>query len=411
MGKTSISIQGGDFLINDRKVYSDLPGSNTRAHGLLMNARLIQGIFDDKTDPDRFNRFGRTFDPDRNTDDLIKALPQWYLYGLRAFTVGLQGGGPCFTTDNKTIDNNPYGPDGQTLDPDYLARLDRLIRAADDLGMVVIVSFFYPGQLPRLKDEQAVISALKSISGFLKAQRYSNILIEVCNEMDMDKRHPVIHDPSEMARLISMTKQLSGGMPVSCSASGGTSFKEVSQASDFILIHGNGCTRQQFANLIRKVRQESGGKPVICNEDSPALGNLQVAFDQHCSWGYYNSITKQEPPADWSITPGQDQFFAWRMARDIGLAVDEIPESDQYKLMGCDLFLDDRQWIRLDALFPELIDYVEFWLDGQLVDISYDEPFMLNQMTNFFQRSWTPAKSGSHWQAHIHLRDGRVLER
>ena len=200
-------------------------------------------------------------------------------------------------------------------------------------------------------------------------------------------------------------------MPVSCSASGGTSFKEVSQASDFILIHGNGCTRQQFANLIRKVRQESGGKPVICNEDSPALGNLQVAFDQHCSWGYYNNITKQEPPADWSITPGQDQFFAWRMARGIGLAVDEIPESDQYKLMGCDSILDDRQWIHLDALFPELIDYVEFWLDGELVNISYDEPFMLNQMTNFFQRSWTPAKSGSHWQAHIHLRDGRVLER
>ena len=59
--------------------------------------RFIQGIFDDKADASRFERFGRHFDPEENTASLIAALPEWYAHGLRAFTVGFQGGGPCFT--------------------------------------------------------------------------------------------------------------------------------------------------------------------------------------------------------------------------------------------------------------------------------------------------------------------------
>ena len=105
MGKTVVSIKGDDFYINDKKVYSEILGSKPESHGLLMNARFIQGIFDDKADAQRYNRFGRVFNPEKNTDELIAALPQWYRYGLRAFTVGLQGGGPFYTIKNDTSYN------------------------------------------------------------------------------------------------------------------------------------------------------------------------------------------------------------------------------------------------------------------------------------------------------------------
>ena len=59
MSNTSLSIQGESFLINGQLTYAEIAGSNPGAHGLLMNARFIQGIFDDKADPGRFNRFGR----------------------------------------------------------------------------------------------------------------------------------------------------------------------------------------------------------------------------------------------------------------------------------------------------------------------------------------------------------------
>lgn len=166
--KTVLSIEGENFLINGKLTYSEIPGCDSRMHGLLMNARLIQGIFDDKADPARFNRFGLTFSPEENTDALIAALPDWYQYGLRCFTVGLQGGGPCFTVDNNAIENNPFSPDGLQIDPAYLARLTRLLNAADELGMVVIVSALYCGQIRHLNGAQAVINAIRTTARWLR---------------------------------------------------------------------------------------------------------------------------------------------------------------------------------------------------------------------------------------------------
>ena len=152
MGKTTLGIMGVNLTINGNLTYSDIPGTHSESHGLLMNARFIQGIFDDKADPSRFSRFGYHWDPDENTERLISALPEWKRYGLLGFTVGLQGGMPVLTIENKTIDNNPYSADGNHIDPAYLNRLDKLISAADGLGMIVIVSLLYQGQVDRMAD-------------------------------------------------------------------------------------------------------------------------------------------------------------------------------------------------------------------------------------------------------------------
>ena len=412
MSKTVLTVQGEDFLINGQKVYAEIEGSKPEAHGLLMNARFIQGIFDDKADAKRFNRFGRTFNADKNTDELIAALPQWYDYGLRAFTVGFQGGGPCFTIGNNTIDNNPFGADGSSIDPKYLDRMDRLICAADELGMVVIVSLFYPGQLPRMRDGRSIANAVKVASRFLRSKGYTNVIIEVCNEMNVDKVHPIIHQPEGMAVLIEMAKEESGGMLVGCSGGGGSSFPEVSEASDLILIHGNGCSRQRYYSLIKRVKEQSPGKPVVNNEDSQAIGQLKVAYATHTSWGYYNNMTKQEPPTDWSITKGEDLFFAYRMAEGIGIKVPEIPKEEQYYLQGLEAenTVDGKRWLRVASLYPESIDYVDFYCNDKLVDSCYDEPFSLEFNSNWMQKSVLVAPDDV-WKAVIYLRDGSMIER
>ena len=423
MGKTVLTIQGEDFFINGAKTYAEIPGSRTEAHGLLMNARFIQGIFDDKQAPERFNRFGRTFCPEQNTDDLIRALPQWYRYGLRAFTVGFQGGGPCFTISNETIENNPFGEEGTTLDPAYRDRMHRLILAADELGMVVIVSFFYPGQVKRIRDGRAVMNAVKTASRFLRDGGYTNVIIEVCNEMDVDKNHPIIHEPEGMAVLMEMAREASGGLPVGCSGGGGSSFEEVTRASDVILIHGNGCSRQAYYNLIERVRKQNPGKPVVCNEDSQAIGQMKVAYGTHTSWGYYNNLTKQEPPADWSVLPGEDLFFVHRMAQGIGIDVPEIPLAEQVCLLGMEAHLESegRRWIRVAALYPESIDSVSFYsfpegaetVSGKLPKNSqclytcYDEPFSMYYRWNWLQDPWM-GQPGERMAAVVSFRDGQT---
>ena len=51
MRNTLVTVDGEKFLINGRLTYSDIDDSRSEAHGLLMNARFIQGIFDDKENP------------------------------------------------------------------------------------------------------------------------------------------------------------------------------------------------------------------------------------------------------------------------------------------------------------------------------------------------------------------------
>ena len=164
MTKTKLDIDGKLFRINGKQAYSEIDSCPKDYHGMLMNARFIQGIFDDRANPRQFERFGiQKWDPEENTNHLIAALPQWYQYGLRAFTVGFQGGGPCYTVDLKAIDNNPFGMDGKQIDSKWATRMDRVIKAADQIGMIVIVSFFYPAQIIRLKDDNLVDCLLDAV--------------------------------------------------------------------------------------------------------------------------------------------------------------------------------------------------------------------------------------------------------
>lgn len=416
MPATHLSITSEAFLINGKLTYSDIAGSNPNAHGLLMNARFIQGIFDDKADPGRFARWGQDhWDAARHTNDLIAALPEWYRYGLRAFTVGLQGGGPCFTLNNLGIDNNPFGVDGKTFDPAYADRLDKLIRGADAAGMVVIVSYFYGDQARRLRDGRAVRAAVTTASRFLQAGGYTNVMIEVANEYDIPpfQQHPLLYHPEGVATLIDLARQQSGGLPVGCSGKGGSINREIAEASDVILIHGNGCTRQRLYNMIAEVRGWNLNRPIVCNEDSQALGQLEVAYQTRTSWGYYNNMTKQEPPADWSVTAGEDRFFAQRMALGIGIEVSEIPLEEQYYFQGLEVnqSYGGERWLRLAALYPETINYVEFYRNDQRYYTAYDEPFPVHYLSNWRQGGVKLNRGEERWRAVIYLRNGEIVER
>ena len=322
---------------------------------------------------------------------------------------------PVLTVDNDTIHNNPFGPDGLSLDPDYAQRLDTLIRGADACGMVVIVSYFYGTQTQRLPDGLAVRNAVRTASNFLRDGAYSNVLIEVANEHDVPQfiDHPLVYYPEGVAALINLAQEESGGLPVGCSGRGGSVYREIAEASDYILIHGNGCTRQRLYNMIKEVRSWDLNKPIVCNEDSQAIGQMAVTYRHGVSWGYYNNMTKQEPPADWGITPGEDTFFAYRMAQGIGIETPALTEEDQYYLQGFEPNMTDggERWIRLASLYPENINCVEFYRNGEWFETAYDEPFSVNYISNWRQGGYPLRADDKEFKALIHLRDGRILER
>lgn len=411
--KTTLTIQKDRFLINGKLIYSEYPRCSKEYYGRLMNARFIQGIFDDKSDVKRFERFGKSFNANKNTDDLIKALTEWYQKGLRAITVGFQGGGPCFTMDSTTIDNNAFSPDGMTIDIAYLTRMKRIIEAADNIGMVVIVSLFYGHQVRHLDDDRAVIEAVKTASNWLRDEGFSNVILEIANEQDLGAYliHPILYNEKGIVQLLKMAKRESGGIPVGCSTTGKYFAYEIANESDVILIHGNNMTRQGFYNHIMEAKSVKPIRPIVCNEDSQALSQMGVALDMGISWGYYNNMTKQEPPIDWGITEGEDLFFTTRLAESLGIEENTILTEQQYYIQGLEknAGYDNKRWIRLASVYPETIYKVEFYRNGKYFATAYDDPFTINFEFNWIQHAVEGVEAGEKWKAIITLVDGKVI--
>src|SRR5712671_4317595 len=99
---TTISIEGANFLINGRPTYEGRTFEGTRVEGLLLNSRMVQGVFDDLNPQTRalWNYPDGLWDADRNTREFVAAMPEWREQGLLSFTINLQGGSPQGYSDD-----------------------------------------------------------------------------------------------------------------------------------------------------------------------------------------------------------------------------------------------------------------------------------------------------------------------
>jgi hypothetical protein len=88
--RTALTINGDAFLINGRPTYARRMFNGKRVEGLLMNIRVVQGIFDD-LNPETAVRWvypdTKRWDPDRNTNEFVAAMPEWKRHGVLAFTI------------------------------------------------------------------------------------------------------------------------------------------------------------------------------------------------------------------------------------------------------------------------------------------------------------------------------------
>lgn len=414
MTMTRLQIIHDRFCVNGKLTYSEYPDCPAQYKGLLMNARFIQGIFDDKNGIEKYQRFGREFDPEKNTSALIASLPAWYEKGLRAITVGFQGGGPCFTISNDRICNAAFSEDGLSIDIVYLERMKKIILAADKIGMVVIVSYFYGAQTRFLKDDEAVINAVKTASKWLRQEGFTNVIIEIANEHNEGNYfiHPILYDGKGVIRLMEIARKESGGMPVGCSDLSTKYEHSVAEASDIIFIHGNNQSRQAFYQTIKMAKSIRPIRPIVCNEDSQSLSQMQVALDEGVSWGYYNNFTKQEPPTDWGITKGEDEFFATRLAISLGIEKDIPDLENRFYLQGLEKnnTYDGKRWVRLASLYPEQIHKVDFWRNGKLYETAYNVPFSIKYGNNWNQGAIEDIEQGEAWEAIVTLVDSKIVK-
>ncbi|MEX1016476.1 MAG: hypothetical protein WD534_09715 [Phycisphaeraceae bacterium] len=331
--QTQVAIRGDAFHINGKPTYPGVQWQGQSLEGLLMNSRMVQGIFDD-LNPDTRDRFaypdtGR-WDADRNTREFIAAMPQWRAHGLLGFTINLQGGSPQGYSKDQPWHNSAFEADG-SLRPDYMARLERILDRADELGMVPIVGYFYFGQDHRLADEAAVVAGVDNATRWLVEKGYRHVLVEVNNECNIRYDHAILQ-PDRVHELIKRVQQQSeqhGHRLLTSTSYGGNTVPKpnVVRTADFLLVHGNGVDDpDRIAAMVRETRAVEGytPKPIVFNEDDhfdfdKPWNNMVAAVSEYAGWGYFDYRLPgeesqheqgyQSVPVDWGINSARKREF------------------------------------------------------------------------------------------------------
>ncbi len=228
-----------------------------------------------------------------------------------------------------SVGSNSGFTESGALRPEYVARLERVLARADELGMVVIVGYFYFGQDERLTDEAAVIAATDAATKWLLQSGCRNVLVEVNNECNVKAYDHEILKPDRIHELIDRvrrTEQDGRRLLVGTSYGGGAIPREnVVKSSDFLLLHGNGVKEpERITETVRQTRAVSGYRPmpILFNEDDhfnfdQPSNNFASAVGEYASWGYFDYRMKgegfeegyQSMPCDWSSSSARKRGF------------------------------------------------------------------------------------------------------
>lgn len=327
-GQTVVSIKGEKFYINGEPTYKGRTWQGYTVEGLLMNSRMVQGVFDD-LNPETVGKWkypdtGK-WDADRNTTEFIAAMDEWYAKGLLAFNINFQGGSPEGYSKSQPWENNAFEPDGK-LRPAYVKRMERIIDKADKLGMVVNLGIFYFGQDQRLQDEKAVIAAVDNTVAWIQKKKYKNIILEVANECNNKAYQHAIIGQNRIHELILRIKKNAPGLLVSTSFNGNTIPPDkVVEVSDYVLIHGNGVSDpKRIREMVEEVKALPSYRPmpIVFNEDDhfdfdKPTNNFVEAVKAYASWGYFDFRMEDEGfddgyqsvPVNWGISSERKKGF------------------------------------------------------------------------------------------------------
>jgi hypothetical protein len=292
---TEVSIAGNKWHFNNEVINRGSP-----AEGLLMNARMVNAVFEDRGS--ELKKQNPDFDPAENTDEFIRAVPEYVSSGVNAFTISLQGGLPGY----EGAVNTAFNSDG-TLKPEYFERVEKVIKACDANHSAVILSLFYQRQHSHesaLNGKEAIFKAMENTVNWIAEKEFTNVVLEISNEY----RHggyrnwpdgEWLSSEAGQVELMKRAKELNPALLVSTSGMGnGLYHNNLAENADFLLIHFNNTSLEDYQDKIDVLKKY--GKPIVSNEDDKVKkeGAIALALSvlNGSGWGYMNIKVNQHMP-------------------------------------------------------------------------------------------------------------------
>jgi hypothetical protein len=245
-------------------LFLSLPSSYTAAAGTARATRPVLTIagpellLDGEAIKIQGLRTSAALISDATTRDLIEHLDLFHTYGVNAISVYVMG--------SRFADVKGYRPDA-TLDPVYAARLGRIIDAAEERRMVVLVGCLY-WSTSRAKEDLAhwtqadANRAVANTVAWLKARNSRNVVVDPDNE-----------GMAHAARQWSIGEMIAAGHAVDPTCLIAYNSKQPPPANANLAIHHS---------------PKVAGKPYIETEGSPPGSNYWGAYSKR--EGYYNYL-------------------------------------------------------------------------------------------------------------------------
>lgn len=274
---------------------------------------------------------GKAADIEKNREAFIKNLGKWQAAGVNLVTLGLQGPSPFREyykkareqdkSKNISFESSAFRYDGN-LDFGYLENAERIIKAADGAGLLVLINMFSASSEDIFEDELAVINGAFNALGWLLQKNFPNVMVNITDVSHTFYKSSVLCGGGAVKILKSLKERSGAGLIL---GAGLKSFRHIPahsigeyiEYSDFIPIYSNTENAQSEYNTkkmlgdicyLQKAAGEHGADvPVIVAKgddlsekyNSYGKNNLAEALENGVSWCYYDREGFVILPVDW----------------------------------------------------------------------------------------------------------------
>ncbi len=309
-----------------------------KVRGSLAMVRVTQGVFDDEW----LNE--RSYDAEANTDRLIEQLDLYKQHGIGGIVVGLQGGDPGYAREVNGVARNAsadlgeksgalvsaYNPDG-SLKPNWMARLDKLLLAANQRGLVVCLVLFQQDQDESLASREAIVNAASNVARHLIEINARNVMLDVADAWDepeghWDHRWFIPRYVEYLIRAVrDQFQHADFTLPIGASSGSGMLYPiSLARLCDMVLLQGDGRTAADKLARSRQFKQY--GRPVLMVSDSNGEMSTKAELEREraiaeaymqgaSGWSYVPARTANRFPFDYRLPESSAIEDSWPQAK------------------------------------------------------------------------------------------------